>query len=109
MQVVRIVLRLETIPHGLAASTDRCIVLSREHANLWLGALPYFGHGIDDPTNETDEDSGDTRDGDWRIEEDQTRYGNWKFVDGSNHGIGCGGRHSDTPRRGVGDEDRGQA
>ena len=68
-----------------------------------------LGDGIYNATDETDEDGGDTAEGDGRVEEDETADSNRKLVERTDHGVGGGRGDTDTPGGGVGYEDRAHA
>lgn len=93
---------LEAIPGTLA----RCAHGDRSwQAHLSRSSLTDLSPSIDNTRNESNKDSRDGSKGDWRIEEDESRNGNWKLVKRTNHGV-CGRRgNTDTPSRGVGDQD----
>ena len=59
--------------------------------------LSHFGPCVNQSADETDDDCGDGAEGNWGGEEDKTKDGNGELVDGSDHGVGCGGSDSDAP------------
>ena len=93
----------QRVSHTLAAGTDR----RGENTGSGLGVLLDLGNGVDNATDEADSDSGNTGEGDWRIEEDETRQGDGQLVESANHGVCGGGGSTDTPCGCVRDEDRG--
>jgi hypothetical protein len=96
-------LRAQRISHALAAGTDG----RGQNTGLRLGVLLDLGDSVDKTADEADANCGHTGEGDWRIEEDETRHGDGQLVKRTNHGVGGGGGGADTPRGGVGNEDGG--
>lgn len=86
-------LRAQRVSHALAAGTD----WRGENTGAGLGVLLDLGHGIDNTTDEADTDGGNTGEGDWRIEEDETGHGNGQLVESANHRVCGGGGGADTP------------
>ena len=100
--------RLESVSHALGTGTDRR-VRSWENSSLWFGVLLDFGEGIDDTAYKSDSNGGDTGEGDWVAKEHETRQGDWKLVEGSDHGVSSGGGNTDTPCGRIRDENSRQS
>lgn len=64
-----------------------------------------LGNGIDDATDEAYKDSRHTGKRHGGIEEDQSGKRNGELVQSSNHRVGGGRGHTDTPSGSVGNED----
>jgi hypothetical protein len=97
-------LRLQAIPHALAARAQRNVG-SRENL-LRLGVLSEFGERVDNTADEADKDGRNTSESNRRIKEDQTTQRNGELVQSTNHGVGRGRGNTDGPCGGVRDEDR---
>jgi hypothetical protein len=96
-------LRLETVLHAAAASANSSVAGGQN--GLGLGILSYLGQSVDETTDETDEDGGDTAKGDGGIEENQTTDGNGELVQGADHRVGSRRGDTDSPGGSIGDED----
>jgi hypothetical protein len=68
--------------------------------------LSHLCERIDDTTDETDEDGGNTAERDRRIKEDQATERDRELVESTDHGVRCGGCDTNSPGRGVRDEYR---
>lgn len=99
-------LRPQSVPDALAASANRARVGRGQDTDLRLSVLLNLGDGIHNTTDETNNDGGNTGEGDRSIEEDQTGQSNGKLVQRANHGVCRRGGDTHTPCGGVGDEDR---
>lgn len=98
--------RAQRVTHALAAGADQRVG-SRENAGLGLGVLLDLGNSVDNAGHEADDNGRDTGEGDGSVEEDQTRDGDGKLVQGTDHGVRGGGGDTHAPGGGVGDEDGG--
>lgn len=96
-------LRAQRVSHALATGTN----WRGENTGTGLGVLLDLGHGVDNTADEADTDGGNTREGDWRIEEDETGHGDGQLVESANHRVCGGGGSADTPCGCVRDKDRG--
>ena len=67
-----------------------------------------LGEGVDETTDETDEDGGAAAKGDGRIEEHETAERDGQLVQSTDHGVGCRRGDTDGPGGCVGDEDCGK-
>lgn len=90
------------IPVALRASAHRGL---GDGEDVPLVGLRNLGVGEDETTDEAESDGRNAAERDRGVEEDETADGNGKLVQGSNHGVGRRGGHSDAPCRAVGDED----
>lgn len=68
--------------------------------------LLLLGNSVDQTGNESNENRGDGPEVDGGIEENQTGQGNWQLVQSTNHRVGGGRSHSNTPSRAVRNTDR---
>lgn len=60
---------------------------------------------VDETTDGTNENGGNTAKGDRGVEEDETADGERELVEGTNHGVGGGRGAANTPGSAVRDED----
>lgn len=97
-------LRPQGITHALAAGADQRVG-GGQNACPGHGVLLDLGHSIDNATDEADEDSRHTGEGDGGIEEDQAGHGDGQLVEGADHRVGGGRGHAHAPGGGIGDED----
>lgn len=97
-------LRAQGVAHALAASADQRVRGGKD-TGLRLGVLLDLRHSVDNTGDKTDDNGGNTGEGDWGIEKDETRQSDGKLVEGANHGVSGGRGDTNTPGGGVGDKD----
>lgn len=84
------------IPTTLRTGTHDLLVgyWKRHLAHLCLSDL---GPGVDETADEADDDGRDTAECDWGGEENESADSDWELIEGSDHGVRCGGGNADTP------------
>lgn len=80
---------LEAVAHALAARADWRVRDREDRLGLGRGVLSHLGKCVNDTTDETDKDGGNTAKRDRRIEEHQAAKRDGELVEGTDHRVRC--------------------